>query len=64
LKKTITIREATKEETIGPTIEAMKTINPDYVVPMHCTGWKAIHQFAQEMPEQFILNSVGTTYIF
>ena len=52
------------EEIIGPTIEAMKTINPDYIVPMHCTGWKAIHQFAQDMPEQFILNSVGSTYIF
>jgi 7,8-dihydropterin-6-yl-methyl-4-(beta-D-ribofuranosyl)aminobenzene 5'-phosphate synthase len=52
------------EEIIGPTIEEMKTINPDYIVPMHCTGWKAIHQFAQEMPEQFILNSAGSTYTF
>jgi len=33
-------------------------------VPMHCTGWKAITQFAKEMPEQFILNTVGTTYVF
>ena len=52
------------EKIIGPTIEAMKAINPDYIVPMHCTGWKAIHQFAQEMAEKFILNSVGATYIF
>lgn len=52
------------EKVIDPTIEAMKTINPDYIVPMHCTGWKAIHRFAQEMPESFILNSVGATYIF
>lgn len=52
------------EKIIDPTIEAMKTINPDYIVPMHCTGWKAIHRFAQEMPESFILNSVGATYIF
>ena len=42
----------------------MKAINPDYIVPMHCTGWKAIHRFAQELPEKFILNSVGSTYIF
>ena len=49
---------------IAPTIEEMKKIGPDIVVPMHCTGWKAINRFAQEMPEQFILNSVGTTYIF
>lgn len=52
------------EPIIGPTIEEMKKIGPDFVVPMHCTGWKAINQFAEVMPEQFLLNSVGTTYIF
>ena len=52
------------EPIIAPTIGEMKKIGPDVVVPMHCTGWKAINQFAQEMPEQFTLNTVGTTYIF
>jgi 7,8-dihydropterin-6-yl-methyl-4-(beta-D-ribofuranosyl)aminobenzene 5'-phosphate synthase len=52
------------EPIIGPTIAEMKKLSPDFVVPMHCTGWKAINQFAREMPEQFLLNSVGTTYIF
>jgi 7,8-dihydropterin-6-yl-methyl-4-(beta-D-ribofuranosyl)aminobenzene 5'-phosphate synthase len=52
------------ESIIEPTIEEMKKIGPEYVVPMHCTGWKAINQFAKEMPEQFVLNSVGTTYVF
>lgn len=49
---------------IRPTIDELKRIDPDYVVPMHCTGWKAINQFAKEMPEQFLLNTVGTTYVF
>jgi len=49
---------------IDPTIEEMKKIGPDFVVPMHCTGWEAINRFAVEMPEQVLLNSVGTTYIF
>jgi 7,8-dihydropterin-6-yl-methyl-4-(beta-D-ribofuranosyl)aminobenzene 5'-phosphate synthase len=49
---------------IPPTVEAMKQIGPDYIVPMHCTGWKAITRFAGEMPRQFILNTVGTTYAF
>jgi len=52
------------EPIIEPTIEEMKKIGPDIVVPMHCTGWKAINQFALKMPEQFRLNSVGTTYTF
>lgn len=49
---------------IKPTIEEMKKIAPDYIVPTHCTGWKAINEFAGAMPDQFQLNSVGTTYVF
>lgn len=52
------------EPIIEPTIEEMKKIGPDFIIPMHCTGWKAINQFAEEMPSQFLLNSVGTTYVF
>jgi 7,8-dihydropterin-6-yl-methyl-4-(beta-D-ribofuranosyl)aminobenzene 5'-phosphate synthase len=52
------------EPIVGQTIQEMKKIGPAFVVPMHCTGWKAINQFAKEMPEQFVLNSVGTTYVF
>ena len=52
------------EPIIAPTIAEMKKFNPDYIVPTHCTGWKAINQFAKEMADQFILNTVGTTYIF
>jgi 7,8-dihydropterin-6-yl-methyl-4-(beta-D-ribofuranosyl)aminobenzene 5'-phosphate synthase len=52
------------EPIIEPTIQEMKKIAPHIIVPMHCTGWKAINQFAEKMPEQFILNGVGTTYVF
>jgi 7,8-dihydropterin-6-yl-methyl-4-(beta-D-ribofuranosyl)aminobenzene 5'-phosphate synthase len=43
-----------------PTVEALKKIDPDVLMPMHCTGWKAIHRFQKEFPESFILNSVGS----
>jgi 7,8-dihydropterin-6-yl-methyl-4-(beta-D-ribofuranosyl)aminobenzene 5'-phosphate synthase len=49
---------------IPPTVDAMQRISPDYVLPMHCTGWDAINRFAVEMPGRFILNTVGTTYVF
>jgi 7,8-dihydropterin-6-yl-methyl-4-(beta-D-ribofuranosyl)aminobenzene 5'-phosphate synthase len=49
---------------IQPTIDAMKRISPDYVVPMHCTGWTAVNRFFEEMPGRCILNTVGTTYVF
>jgi len=52
------------ETIMEPTLEEVKRIEPDYIIPMHCTGWKAINRFAEEMPEQFFLNSVGTTYLF
>jgi 7,8-dihydropterin-6-yl-methyl-4-(beta-D-ribofuranosyl)aminobenzene 5'-phosphate synthase len=52
------------EPVIGPTIEEMKKIGPDFVMPMHCTGWHAINQFAKEMPKQFVLATVGTAYVF
>ena len=52
------------EPVIDPTIAEMRKIGPDYVVPMHCTGWNAINRFAKEMPDQFLLNTVGTTYVF
>ena len=52
------------KQIISPTIEEMKKINPDYLVPMHCTGWDAINQFKEEMPDNVVINTVGTTYIF
>ncbi|MDD5142693.1 MBL fold metallo-hydrolase [Methanoregula sp.] len=52
------------EKIVPPTIDAMKKINPDYIVPMHCTGWTTINRFMGAMPEKCILNTVGTTYVF
>ncbi len=52
------------EPIIGDTIEEMKKINPQRLVPMHCTGWTAIKAFEAAMPEAFALNGVGTTYQF
>jgi len=49
---------------IEKTIADIKAINPDYIVPMHCSGWEAISTFAKEMPQQFIINTAGTKYIF
>jgi 7,8-dihydropterin-6-yl-methyl-4-(beta-D-ribofuranosyl)aminobenzene 5'-phosphate synthase len=52
------------EPIIEATVREMKRLEPDCIIPMHCTGWKAINSFAREMPDQFFLNTVGTTYIF
>ena len=49
---------------IEQTVQAIKVQAPNYVIPTHCTGRKAILKFEHEMPEQFIVNMVGTTLIF
>jgi 7,8-dihydropterin-6-yl-methyl-4-(beta-D-ribofuranosyl)aminobenzene 5'-phosphate synthase len=53
-----------KEDLIKRTVADIKATVPDYIVPMHCTGFEATGVFAKEMPDQFILNTVGTKYIF
>jgi len=45
---------------IEETIQELKKMNPEVLVPMHCTGWKAIKRFSEEFPASFILNSVGS----
>ena len=51
-----------KPELIQKTVADIKAINPEYIVPTHCTGFEAISAFAREMPDKFILNTVGTKY--
>jgi len=50
------------EPVIGETIDALKAMAPEVLVPMHCTGWKAIHRFEEAFPGVFILNAVGSNY--
>lgn len=54
----------TGSDRIGQTVQAIKEIGPDHVIPIHCTGFEAIMSFSREMPDQFILNTAGTTYVF
>jgi 7,8-dihydropterin-6-yl-methyl-4-(beta-D-ribofuranosyl)aminobenzene 5'-phosphate synthase len=54
----------TKPEVIQSTVADIKAMKPDYVVPMHCTGFEAVVAFAKEMPDQFTLNTAGTRYSF
>lgn len=51
------------EPIIPPTVAALKELRPELIVPAHCTGWKAIHVIARELPEAFVQNSVGTRFV-
>jgi 7,8-dihydropterin-6-yl-methyl-4-(beta-D-ribofuranosyl)aminobenzene 5'-phosphate synthase len=51
------------ESAIEPTVNAIEQISPDFLLPTHCTGWKAIHTFARRLPDAFVQNSVGTRLV-
>lgn len=53
-----------KPEIVQSTVADMKAINPDYIVPAHCTGFEATIVFSNEMPGRFVLNTAGTKYTF
>jgi 7,8-dihydropterin-6-yl-methyl-4-(beta-D-ribofuranosyl)aminobenzene 5'-phosphate synthase len=52
------------DEIVARTIEAFKQINPDYIIPAHCTGLNTIIAVHQAMPRKLVMPSTGTRVIF
>ncbi|MDW0256075.1 MAG: MBL fold metallo-hydrolase [Nitrososphaeraceae archaeon] len=52
------------EDSIPLTIVELTRVDPQYIVPCHCTGWKATNKIIDTMPEKFIQSSVGSTFYF
>lgn len=52
------------EAAIQPTTAALKALDPDYIIPTHCTGRNAINYMEKEMPDKFLLNMAGTKLTF
>lgn len=50
------------EPAIEPTLSELKKMDIEVLVPMHCTGWKAIKRMS-ELFSSFILSSVGTKIV-
>ncbi len=52
------------EASIPLTIAELTRVDPQYIVPCHCTGWKATNKIIDTMPEKFIQSCVGSTFYF
>lgn len=52
------------EPYLAETVQALKEINPDYLIPMHCSGAGFIRIAQREMPDKLILSYTGSRYIF
>jgi 7,8-dihydropterin-6-yl-methyl-4-(beta-D-ribofuranosyl)aminobenzene 5'-phosphate synthase len=53
-----------KEDYVRETVAALKEINPDCIIPMHCSGEMCIDMVQKEMPSNFIRSYSGSRYIF
>jgi 7,8-dihydropterin-6-yl-methyl-4-(beta-D-ribofuranosyl)aminobenzene 5'-phosphate synthase len=52
------------EDSIPLTLAELTRVDPHYIVPCHCTGWKATNKIIDMMPKKFIPSSVGSTFLF
>ena len=48
------------EPVIPPTVAALTELDPELVMPGHCTGWRAQHTLAAALPEAWIPSGSGT----
>jgi 7,8-dihydropterin-6-yl-methyl-4-(beta-D-ribofuranosyl)aminobenzene 5'-phosphate synthase len=52
------------ERLIPRTLDELAAIAPRWLVPAHCTGWKATHEIARRFPQAYVQTSVGTRLQF
>ncbi len=51
-------------EYLRETVAALKEINPDHLIPMHCSGEPFIAVAMQDMPGKVLRSSTGTRLLF
>jgi len=52
------------DEIVAKTVEGFKAINPDYIIPSHCTGLNTIIAVHRAIPQKLVMPSTGTRVIF
>jgi 7,8-dihydropterin-6-yl-methyl-4-(beta-D-ribofuranosyl)aminobenzene 5'-phosphate synthase len=53
-----------KEDYVRETITALKNIDVDYVIPLHCTGEPFYEMARSEMPNELLRSYTGTRFVF
>ena len=52
------------DEIVAKTVAVFKDINPDYIIPMHCSGVNMIMAVHMAMPKTLVMPSTGTRLVF
>ncbi len=50
------------EPLIPRVLDDLAAMNPGWLVPAHCTGWRAQHAMSARFPAAFVPNTVGTSF--
>ena len=53
-----------KEDYVREAVAALKEIDPDYVIPLHCTGEPFYEIAKAEMPTKLLRSFTGTRFVF
>lgn len=51
------------QERIAQSVEGLAELDPEIIVPMHCTGLSTIKALQERLPGRVIYNSAGTRYV-
>jgi 7,8-dihydropterin-6-yl-methyl-4-(beta-D-ribofuranosyl)aminobenzene 5'-phosphate synthase len=49
---------------VAKTVAEFKAINPDYIIPAHCTGLNTIFAVHRALPAKLVMPSTGTRVLF
>jgi len=49
---------------ITHTVDEMQRLDPDVVVPMHCTGANFIDAMRRRMPDRLVTSTTGSRFTF
>jgi 7,8-dihydropterin-6-yl-methyl-4-(beta-D-ribofuranosyl)aminobenzene 5'-phosphate synthase len=49
---------------IEQTVKDLKALDPQIMLPGHCSGWKVKYQIEREMPGRLAPSTVGTKFSF
>src|SRR2546425_1128406 len=52
------------DDIVAKTVAVFKDINPDYIIPMHCSGVNMIMAVHMVMPKTLVMPSTGTRLVF
>jgi 7,8-dihydropterin-6-yl-methyl-4-(beta-D-ribofuranosyl)aminobenzene 5'-phosphate synthase len=53
-----------QEDYLRQTLAALKEIDPDYIIPLHCSGEAFYEMAKEEMPHKLLRSYTGTRFVF